>query len=106
LSALTTTVLQFYADSNIAALFVKKIQRDATMYQNVIIPHSYEAQHVLGDTPPIIRSLKLYCQPLVFSYMEGWRTCSWWTLLGTLCPTTSTSCMSNNLHVWKTRGCQ
>jgi hypothetical protein len=26
----------------------------------------YEAQHVSGDTPPIIRSLKLHWQPLVF----------------------------------------
>jgi hypothetical protein len=25
-----------------------------------IIPYLYEAQHVLGDTPPIIRSLKLH----------------------------------------------
>ena len=25
-----------------------------------------EAQHVSGDTPPIIRSLKLHRQPLVF----------------------------------------
>jgi hypothetical protein len=31
-----------------------------------IIPYLNEAQHVLGDTPPIIRSLKLYWQPLVF----------------------------------------
>jgi len=29
------------------------------MYQNFIIPYLYEAQHVSGDTPPIIRSLKL-----------------------------------------------
>jgi hypothetical protein len=36
------------------------------MYQNVIIPYLYEAQHVLGDTLPIIRSLKLHWQPLVF----------------------------------------
>jgi len=28
------------------------------MYQNFIIPYLYEAQHVLGDTPLIIRSLK------------------------------------------------
>ena len=28
--------------------------------------HVYEAQHVSGDTPPIIRSLKLHWQPLVF----------------------------------------
>ena len=31
-----------------------------------IIPYLYEAQHVSDDTPPIIRSLKLHWQPLVF----------------------------------------
>jgi len=31
-----------------------------------IIPHLYEAQHVSGDIPPIIRNLKLHWQPLVF----------------------------------------
>jgi hypothetical protein len=31
-----------------------------------IIPYLYEVQHVSGDTPPIIRSLKLHWQPLVF----------------------------------------
>jgi hypothetical protein len=36
------------------------------MYQNFIIPYLYEAQHVLGDTPHIIRSLKLHWQPMVF----------------------------------------
>jgi len=36
------------------------------MYKNVIIPYLYEAQHVSGDTPPIIRSLKLHWQSLVF----------------------------------------
>jgi hypothetical protein len=36
------------------------------MYQHFIIPYLYEAQHVSGDTPPIIRSLKLYWPPLVF----------------------------------------
>ena len=36
------------------------------MYQNFIIPYLYEAQHASGDTPPIIRSLKLHWQPLVF----------------------------------------
>jgi len=33
---------------------------------NFIITYLYEAQHVSGDTPPIIRSLKLHWQPLVF----------------------------------------
>ena len=36
------------------------------MYQNFIIPYLYEARHVSGDTPPIIRSLKLHWKPLVF----------------------------------------
>jgi hypothetical protein len=36
------------------------------MYKGFIIPHLYEAQHVSGDTQPIIRSLKLHWQPLVF----------------------------------------
>jgi len=44
----------------------EKIQQDATVYQNFIIPYLYEAQHVSGVTPPIIRSLKLHWQPLVF----------------------------------------
>jgi len=44
----------------------KKIQQDATMYQHFIILYLYEAQHVSGDTPSIIRTLKLHWQPLVF----------------------------------------
>jgi len=35
-----------------------------TVYQS-FISYLYEAQHVSGDTPPIIRSLKLHRQPLV-----------------------------------------
>jgi hypothetical protein len=36
-----------------------KIQQDAAVYQN-FISYLYEAQHVSGDTLPIIRSLKLH----------------------------------------------
>jgi hypothetical protein len=32
----------------------------------IFIPSLYEAQHVSGDTPPIIRNLKLQWQFLVF----------------------------------------
>jgi len=46
-------------DPCIIVLFTKKIQQDATVYQN-FISYLYEAQHVSGDTPPIIRSLKLH----------------------------------------------
>ena len=50
------------------------------------ISYLYESQHVSGDIPPIIRSLKLHWQPLVFhNIMEGCWTCSWWTLSGTVC---------------------
>jgi len=80
------------------------------MYQNFIIPHLYEAEYVSGDTPPIIRSLKLHWQPLVFRTWKvvgpvvGGRCqtqyekvqCSALHLL-MLCLTTSTNYRSNNL---------
>jgi len=73
----------------------KETQQDATMYQNFIIPNLYEAQHVSGDTPPIIRSPKLHWQPLVIHT---------WKVVGRVAVgccqaqlTTSTSYMSNNL---------
>jgi hypothetical protein len=61
-----------------------------------IIPYLYEVQHVSGDTPPIIRSLKLHWEPLVFHM---------WKLVGrvdggrcqTQCLTTSTNYTSNDL---------
>ena len=36
------------------------------MYQYFIVSYLYEAQHVSGDTPPIIRSLYLHWHSLVF----------------------------------------
>ena len=36
------------------------------MYQNFIIPYFYEAQNVPGENSPIITSIKLHWQPLVF----------------------------------------
>jgi hypothetical protein len=53
-------------DPCITVQFIKKIQQGATMYQNFIIKYLYEAQHVSGDTPPIIRGLEMNWQPLVF----------------------------------------
>jgi hypothetical protein len=76
------------------------------MYQNLIIPYLYEAQHVSGDTPPIIRSLKLHWQPLVF---HTWEVVG--PVIGGLCqahcawqrpPTTRPT----TFPVWKTRDCQ
>jgi len=48
-------------------------QKNPTRCNNVskfIIPYLYEAQHVSGDTLPIIRSLKLHWQPLVLHAWE------------------------------------
>jgi hypothetical protein len=49
------------------------------MYQNFIILYLYEAQHVSGETPSIIRSLKLHWQPLVFHKWEVVKRIVWWT---------------------------
>jgi hypothetical protein len=40
------------------------------MYQHFIIPYLYKAQHVSSETPPIISSLKLHWQPLVFHTLK------------------------------------
>jgi hypothetical protein len=68
------------------------------MYQNFIIPYLYEAQHVSGDTPPIIRSLKLHWQPLVF---HTWKVDG--RVVGGRCQahTMSTIYMSINLPLMK-----
>ena len=69
-----------------------------------IIPCLHEAQHVLGDTSPVIRSLKLHWKPLVFHTWKviervvGGRAHCAWQRLPTTRPTT--------FHVWKTRGCR
>jgi hypothetical protein len=79
----------------------RKIQQDATMYLTFIIPYLYEAQHVSGDTPPIIRSLKLHWQPLVFYTWKGVGR-----VVGGRCQTHCAWQRPTTFHIWKTRGCQ
>jgi hypothetical protein len=76
------------------------------MYQNFIIPYLCEPQHVSVDTPPIIRSLKLHWQALVF---HTWKVVG--RVVGGRCkaqcawerpPTTRPT----TFHVWKTRAWQ
>ena len=65
-----------------------------------------EAQHVSGDTPPIIRSVKLHKQPLV---LHTWKVVGR-AIVGRCqvayatwqCPTTA---RPTTFHVCKTRGC-
>ena len=63
--------------------------KNATMYQNCIIPYSYEAQHVSGDSPPIIRCLKLRWQPLVFHT---------WKVVGRVVGGTCAISVPDNVH--------
>jgi hypothetical protein len=39
-----------YTVNILKVIHKEKIQQDATVYQNFIIPYLYEAQHVSGDT--------------------------------------------------------
>jgi len=55
-----------FMDPCIIVQFIKKIEQDATIYQNFIIAYLYEAQHVSVDTPAIIRSSKLHWESLLF----------------------------------------
>jgi len=79
-------------------IHIKKIQQDATMYQN-FISYLYEAQHVSDDTPPVIRSLKLNYQPLV---LYTWRVVG--RVVAGRCQRRATA-RPTTLHVCKTRGC-
>jgi len=61
-----------FVDPCIIVQFIKKNPTRCNNVSTFIIPYLYEVQHVLGDTPPIIRSLKLHWQPLVFhNTVEG-----------------------------------
>ena len=72
------------------------------MYQNFIISYLYEAQHVSGDTPPIIRSLKLHWQPLVF---HTWKVVG--RVVGGRCHDNVHQIhVQTTFHLLKTRGCQ
>jgi len=90
-SAYRVHVCLMFADPCIIVKFINKNQHNSTMYQNFIIPYLYDAQHVSGDIPPIIRSLKLHWQPLVFHTRK---------IVGR--PSTGPT----TFRVWKTRGCQ
>jgi hypothetical protein len=61
-----TVVNLMFVDPCIIVQSIRKIQQDATMYQNFIFLYLYKAQYVSDHTPPIIRSLKLHWLPLVF----------------------------------------
>jgi hypothetical protein len=79
-----------------------KTKKTQQCIKNFFIPYLFEAQHVSGDTPPIIRSLKLHWQPLDF---HTWKVVG--RVVAGRCqahrpPTTRPT----TFHVLKTRGCK
>jgi hypothetical protein len=58
--------LHFFVYDVLKIIHKEKSNKMQQCIKIVIIPYLYEAQHVSGDTPPIISSLKLHWQPLVF----------------------------------------
>jgi hypothetical protein len=103
----------FYVTELGKQLMHKNIQQDAKIYQNFIFPVYMKLNMFRATHPPIIRSLKLHWQSLVYhtsynlprmiNHVEGCWTCDWWKLSGL---TTSTYHKYNNLLRIKTRGCQ
>jgi hypothetical protein len=55
-----------FVDPCIIVKFINKKPTRCNSVSKFIIPYLYEAQHVSGEKAPIIRSLKLHWQPLIF----------------------------------------
>jgi hypothetical protein len=60
-----------FVDPCIIVKFIQKNPTRCNIASKFIIPYLYEAQHVLGNTPPIIRSLKPALAASGFAYVEG-----------------------------------
>jgi len=71
---------------------IHRTQKYIEKHKKYIIPYLDEAQHVSGDTPPIIRGLKLHKQPLV---LHTWKVVGR-AVFGRYL-TTSKNCTSDNL---------
>jgi len=58
---LTTQLsLTMFSNYLIEKAFIQKNPTRCNSISKFIIPYLYEAQHVSGHTPPVIRSLKLH----------------------------------------------
>jgi len=81
-----------FVDPCIIAQFIKKNPTRCNNVPNFIIPYLYEAQRVSGETLPIIRSLKLRWQPVVF---HMWKVVG--RVVGGRCQAQYVPDISNNL---------
>jgi hypothetical protein len=83
--------------------FIKKIQQDATVYQNIYYSIFMWSSTCFGRHTAHHQEPKTALAASGFSYVEGHWTCSRWTLSGTV------YCAWQHpmtFHVWKTRGSQ
>jgi hypothetical protein len=80
-----------FMDPCIIVQFMKKNPTRCNNVSKFVTPYLYEAQHVSGNTQPIIRSLKLHWQPLVF-YM--------WKVVGR-CQAHTVPDSVHRQHVWQ-----
>jgi hypothetical protein len=73
----------------------RKLQQDATMYQNSYYSIFIWSSTCFGRHTAHHQEPKTVLVASGFSYVEGCWTCSWWMLSGTLCLTTSTNLTPN-----------
>jgi hypothetical protein len=69
-----------------------KIQQDVTAYQNVITPYFKRSSTCFGWHTTQDQEPKTAQGASGFVYVEGCRTCSCWTLSGSVCVAYATSC--------------
>jgi hypothetical protein len=74
-----------FVDPCIIVQFIKKIQQDATMYQNFYYSIFIWSLTCFGWHTAYHQESKTALAASGFSYVEGRWTCSWWTLSGTVC---------------------
>jgi hypothetical protein len=88
-----------YVDLCIIVKFIQKNPTRCNSLSKFIIPYLYEAQYVSGDTPPIIRSLKLHWQPMV---LHKWKVVGRVVAGRSQRPATT---RPTTFYVCKTKGC-
>ena len=57
---ITVQICLIFVDPCIIVQFTQKMQQDATVYKNLLFHIYMKLNMFLGETPPIIRSLKLH----------------------------------------------
>ena len=103
--SITLTLINLmFVDPCIIEQFLQwKVQQDATVYQNVIIPYFKWSSTCFGRHAAHHQEPKTAQAASGFAYVEGCRTCSCWTLSGSVQrPTTARPA---TFHVCKIRGC-